>query len=103
MDDADERVTHHVVAQLTFHDAWAKALVHKLATSRLAALQILAGALGSPGARLAGAAADTELDELTHGVLLRVVVVGLHQVQHLIVRAAALTEGLAIVPRLQLD
>mmetsp|Transcript_92209 Transcript_92209/g.238761 ORF Transcript_92209/g.238761 Transcript_92209/m.238761 type:complete len:246 (-) Transcript_92209:86-823(-) len=31
------------------------------------------------------------------------VVVGLHQVQHLVVAAAALTEGLAIVARLQLD
>mmetsp|Transcript_84386 Transcript_84386/g.217327 ORF Transcript_84386/g.217327 Transcript_84386/m.217327 type:complete len:295 (-) Transcript_84386:103-987(-) len=44
VDDAHERVADHVVPQLALHDARAEALVHKQASSLLAALKVLAGA-----------------------------------------------------------
>mmetsp|Transcript_44388 Transcript_44388/g.91767 ORF Transcript_44388/g.91767 Transcript_44388/m.91767 type:complete len:329 (-) Transcript_44388:26-1012(-) len=97
VDDADKRVTHHVVAQLAFDNSRAETLVHQLTAGLLATLQILADALGSPGTTFASAAAHAELDELSDGVLFRVVVVGLHEVQHLVVTARALAIGLAVV------
>jgi len=103
VDDPHERVAHHVVAELSFHDAGAEALVHKLAASLLAALQILSDALGGPSATLAGAATHAELDELSNSVLLRVVVVGLHEIQDLVICAGALAVRLAVVARFQLD
>ena len=42
MDDANELVPNQVVAELALHDAGAEALVNQLATSVLAALQVLA-------------------------------------------------------------
>ena len=87
----------------TFHDTWTEALIHKLATCVFAALQVLAHALGGPFSGLIVAATYAELDELCHGMLLLVVVVGLHQGQLLAILAAALAVLLAVVAVLQLD
>ena len=86
-----------------FHDAGAEALVHKLATSFLAALQILSYTLGRPLTRLIRTATHAELDELRHGVRLLVVVVGLHQLQHLAILAGSLAVLLAVVALSELD
>ena len=42
VDDSNQGITNEVVAQLTFHNAGAKALIHQLSTSFLATLQVLA-------------------------------------------------------------
>merc|ERR550514_556655 len=103
VDDPDELRPDHVVPELTLNDARAEALVHDLPTGRLAALQVLALALGDPGAGLVRATGDAPLDELRHRVLLGVVVVRLHQVKHLGVLTGPLAESLAVVARLELD
>jgi len=103
VDDAHKLIAHKVVSELPLHDPGAEALVHQLSTSSLAALEVLAGALGSPLAGLTCSAVHTELNELAHGVLLGVIVVGLHQVQFFVVRAHPLPVGLAVLIRLQLD
>jgi len=103
VNDADKGVSDHVVAQLPLNDAGAEALVHELTAGRLAALEVLAHALGRPRARLGRAAVDAELEELGHGVLLGVVVICLHEVEHLVVRARAVAVGAAVLARLELD
>mmetsp|Transcript_67028 Transcript_67028/g.145713 ORF Transcript_67028/g.145713 Transcript_67028/m.145713 type:complete len:566 (-) Transcript_67028:48-1745(-) len=103
VDDASAGVADHVESDLSLDDARAEALVHELASGLLASLQVLARADGVPGARLLGAAVDAELQELSHGVGLGMVVAGLHQLQDLVVAAAAVPEVLAVVARLQLD
>mmetsp|Transcript_102000 Transcript_102000/g.266219 ORF Transcript_102000/g.266219 Transcript_102000/m.266219 type:complete len:380 (+) Transcript_102000:137-1276(+) len=103
VDDADEGVDHTVVAELALHNAWAEALVHELTSGRLATLEVLADALGGPLAGLVAAAMHAELDELCDRVLFRMVVVGLHHVQDVVVVAARLPVLLAIITGLQLD
>merc|ERR1719401_512608 len=103
VNNANKLIADQVIAELAFHDARAEALVHELAASRLPSLQILANTLRGPLARLAGAAADAEFDELAHSMLLAVVVIGLHQVEHLVIRARPLAKSLAILTRFQLD
>ena len=70
VDDSNQGITNEVVAQLTFHNAGAKALIHQLSTSFLATLQVLSNALGGPRARLVVAAIHAELNKLCNGVLL---------------------------------
>mmetsp|Transcript_84038 Transcript_84038/g.180153 ORF Transcript_84038/g.180153 Transcript_84038/m.180153 type:complete len:275 (-) Transcript_84038:109-933(-) len=103
MDDADKLVADHVVAQLPFHNTRAEALINQLATSCFPSFKVLADTLGGPLTRFARAAIDTELDELTHGVLLRVVVIGFHQIELIIVGARLLAKRRTVLARLQLD
>merc|ERR1719197_1635670 len=103
VDDADQLLADAVVAELALDDARAEALVDEHATRLLAALEVLADALGRPLARLVGAALGAELDELGDGVLLGMVVVRLHQLEHLAVLARALAVGGAVVAGLELD
>mmetsp|Transcript_17844 Transcript_17844/g.47181 ORF Transcript_17844/g.47181 Transcript_17844/m.47181 type:complete len:388 (+) Transcript_17844:634-1797(+) len=103
VDDAQQSVADHVVPELPFDDARAEALVHQLAALGLPSLEVLALALGGPGARRRGLAVRAEFDELRDGVLLFVVVVGLHQVQLLAVVAALLPESAAVLAGLELD
>ena len=62
VDDAHQLLAHAVVPQLALHDARAEALVDKHAAGLLAALEVLARALGGPRARLCVASVDAELD-----------------------------------------
>mmetsp|Transcript_99561 Transcript_99561/g.290666 ORF Transcript_99561/g.290666 Transcript_99561/m.290666 type:complete len:321 (+) Transcript_99561:71-1033(+) len=62
VDDADKRIAHHVVAQLSLHNAGTEALVHKLATGSLPAFEVLAHSLGCPIPRLCIAPIDAELN-----------------------------------------
>mmetsp|Transcript_88518 Transcript_88518/g.173100 ORF Transcript_88518/g.173100 Transcript_88518/m.173100 type:complete len:526 (+) Transcript_88518:60-1637(+) len=102
VDDADELVDDEVVTELALDDARAKALVHEHAPGRFAALKVLPDALGCPCSRLARPPIHAELDELSDGVLLGVVVVCLHELQHIAVLARGLTVLFAILAVLQL-
>merc|ERR1719296_305465 len=91
LDPVQLRADHHE-ASLALVDARKEALIHHLTTCLDTTLEVLACALGCPRARLVRPAIDAELDELCHGVLLDVVVVGLLQDQHLIVSGHAIAE-----------
>merc|ERR1719159_2222497 len=103
VDDAHKLGTDHVVPELTLNDARAETLVHELPAGRLAALQVLALALRGPSAGLVRASGDAPLDEFRDGVLLGVVVVRLHQREHLSIFATPLAVRRAVVTLLQLD
>mmetsp|Transcript_97199 Transcript_97199/g.274072 ORF Transcript_97199/g.274072 Transcript_97199/m.274072 type:complete len:369 (+) Transcript_97199:138-1244(+) len=103
VDDARASVADHVHAQLALNDTRAEALVHQLTACLLTALQVFARADGVPLPGLAGAAVDAELQELSHGVRLGMIVTRLHHLQLFVGRAAAVPKVFAIITGLQLD
>ena len=70
VNDTNQRISNEIVAELTFHNTWAEALVHQLATCLFSTFQILSDALGGPFTWLVVATVHAELNELCNSVLL---------------------------------
>ena len=103
VNDANQSISHQVVSELTFHNTRAETLIHKLAASLLATLQVLANTLGRPFTGLGSSAAHAEFNKLSYGVFFLVVVVGLHQQKLLTILAGSLAIRSTVVALLELD
>jgi len=80
-----------------------EALVHELATRFLATLQVLAREGRLPLASRATRAVDAELEELSTRVVLDVVVIHLHELEHVAVLKAGIAKRLAVLLILKPD
>ena len=91
-------VTSHQDTDLTLVNAGEETLVNKLATGRLASLEVLAGEGGLPLAGAGGVGAiNAEGEELLDSVVLDVVVVHLHELELVVILKAALAVALGRV------
>ena len=73
VNDTNQRISNEIVAELTFHNTWAEALVHQLATCLFSTFQILSDALGGPFTWLVVSTVHAELNELCNSMLLTAV------------------------------
>merc|ERR1719384_2915155 len=101
--NAEEFLANHYEARLALVDPGTEALIDHLTTGLHSALEVLARALGFPGARCVSPAILAPLDELFDCVLLDVVVIRLLQNQHFILCCHSVTIVFAVVLFLQLN
>mmetsp|Transcript_54887 Transcript_54887/g.124068 ORF Transcript_54887/g.124068 Transcript_54887/m.124068 type:complete len:306 (+) Transcript_54887:51-968(+) len=85
VNDLEKPIAHHLHANLAFLNAREEALVNKLATGLFATLEILAWESRLPLTRCGARAVHTEGQELAERVVLNVIVVHLHELEHVVV------------------
>merc|ERR1719221_114510 len=85
VNDLEKPIAHHLHADLAFLDAREETLVNKLATGLFAALEILAREGCLPLTSRTARAVYTEGQELAKRVILNMVVVHLHELEHVVV------------------
>jgi len=96
VDDHVENIPHHEETNFTLRDAGKETLVHQLASSLLATLEILARESGSPFAGFGGRSVHAEFEELANSMVLDVVVVHFHELDLVAIQEGCIPKVLAV-------